>query len=484
MRSVGVGIAALVLLIARPAHAQPADNNFAIDLFQGPILAPIRVTSMAGAYAGYAEGIAGFVSNAASPAIRHSHSSAWWDMDLDASFSVPIPLFGNNDFDNSGDLDADYTNFIYLSGGLQLQAGPFGAGFFGDLQRYTLTFANGESNIVLVGRYHLLVAWQFFGGQFALGGGARATTLGLSAPEAEITFAGIAPQFGALIKPDWTPFRLGATYRHRVNAGTSIGEGTGEDTNGVLRAGQLIMPNRVELPYEVELGIAIQVGARPLNPSWIDPNDHERELRVSYREREITRRRKRRRSLQAIDDPRARQALREKWLVEEQEENDRAARRMKRDFGRLRDERRARAKNWPREHLLLTADLLITGPVDGAIHLERFLAQQQPSEASTCAAVASGESVNFSPRIGFEMEPVSQWVHTRFGSYYEPNRYRYTPSECSDRIGRQHFTFGADVKLATTTWFGLVPEVTYKLQVYGDLAPRYQSFGAGFGVWY
>lgn len=484
MRAIGVCTAALVLLVARPADAQPANNDYAIDLFQGPILAPIRVTSMGGAYAGYAEGIAGFVANAASPAVRHSHSSGWWDTDLDASVSVPIPLFGNNDFDNSGDRDADYTNFVYLSGGLQLQAGPFGAGFFGDLQRYTLSFPNGESNFVLVGRYHLLVAWHFFGGQFALGGGARATTLGVSGPDAEITFAGIAPQVGVVIKPDWTPFRLGATYRHRVNAGTSIGQGASEDVDGIVRAGQLIMPNRVELPYEIELGMAIQVGARPLNPSWIDPDDHEQELRDSYRARAAARRRDRVRGLAAISDPALRQALYEKLLIEDQQEDARDVRRMERDLERLRAERRARAKNWPREHLLLTADLLLTGPVEGAVHLERFLAQQQPSPDSSCVAVASGENINFSPRIGFEMEPVPQWVHTRFGSYYEPNRYRYTPAECSDRVGRQHFTFGADVKLVTTTWWGLVPEVTYKLQAYGDLAPRYQSFGAGFGVWY
>src|SRR4051794_23524807 len=38
------------------------DNRFSLDLFQGPILAPISVTGIAGAYAGYAEGIAGMVA--------------------------------------------------------------------------------------------------------------------------------------------------------------------------------------------------------------------------------------------------------------------------------------------------------------------------------------------------------------------------------------------------------------------------------------
>ena len=75
------------------------------------------------------------------------------------------------------------------------------------------------------------------------------------------------------------------------------------------------------------------------------------------------------------------------------------------------------------------------------------------------------------------------WVQTRFGGYYEPNRFTYEGAGCTSRPGRQHFTFGADLKLFSTTWFGLVSETTYKLQGYGDLAPRYQAFGLGFGVW-
>jgi hypothetical protein len=91
--------------------------------------------------------------------------------------------------------------------------------------------------------------------------------------------------------------------------------------------------------------------------------------------------------------------------------------------------------------------------------------------------------MNFSPRVGLEMEPVPLYVKTRFGSYYEPNRFSYEGPGCGDRPGRQHFTFGGDLRLFSSTWFGLVPETTYKLQAYGDLAPRYQSFGLGLGVW-
>jgi hypothetical protein len=478
-------------LAAAPAEAQPVDNSFAIDLFQGVVLAPIRVTSMGGAYAGYAEGIAGFVANAASPAVRHSHSSGWWNFEIDGSVSFPIVLFRNNDFDNSGDFDADYANFIYLSGGLQLQAGPFGAGFFGDLQRYTLTFPPDDAaTYVTVGRYHLLVGWGFFGDQFDVGAGVRALSLGIDATDVAFSVFGASPQVGFLVKPDWTPFRVGATYRHLVRGGRTSESGITE-VDGVERAGPLVLPDRVELPWELELGVSLQVGPRPINPRWIDPDEHEAELRDAFEARRKARREQIARRLRRLPAGKMRQQLGKQLWDEERIVAERERRRYARDLDRLIDERRAHARNWPREALLLTADLLITGEVSDAIHLERFLSQGQAPAATPCVAVASGEHVNFSPRFGIEVEPLPGWIHTRFGSYYEPPRYRYAaqPSapegtSCEDHVGRQHFTFGADLKLFSTTWFGLVPEVTYKLQGYGDLTARYQSFGGGFGVWY
>ena len=483
--------AVAIVAFAEPARAQvdpstgPTTNDFRVDVFQGIVLAPTRVTSMGGAYAGYAEGTAGLVANAASPAIRGPFSLTWFDWDIDASFSIPLNLFGNDDFDNSGELDADYTDFIYLAGAGQLQVGPFGAGFFGDLQRYSLQFPPEQSRtFVTVGRYHLLVAWRFFGNQLAVGAGARALTLSLSPPEAEITVFGVAPEVGFLIRPDWTPFRFGATYRHAVDAGTSIGTGESVDAQGLRRAGNLVLPREVVLPWEIELGLALQVGARPINPEWMDPDDHEAELESFFAERKQARQQEIDRKLASIAPGPAREALREELEAERDREEDRDARALAMRRERLRDERRIRAQSWPREALLLTADLLVTGPVENAIGLERFLAQGQQAPAAACRIVASGEGVDLSPRFGIEVEPFPRWVHTRFGSYYEPQRYTFETPECDARSGRQHFTFGADVKLFSTTWFGLTPEVTYKLQGYGDLAPRYQAFGLAVGVWH
>ncbi len=468
-----------------PSHAQPNDNDYAIDLFQGPLLTSARSLSMGGALAALGQGIGAYTSNAAAPATRHPYSLSWWDFDIDGTLSFPIRLFDNNDFDNSGDLDADYTNFIYLAGGLQLQAGPFGVGTFGDLQRYQLSFGDGESTTVLVGRYHLLAGWGFLDHQLIVGGGARAVSLGVSAPDAELTFFGVSPQVGVLVRPNWTPFRVGATYRHAVKSQFSIGSDVTEDDAGVSRAGPLIIPREVELPWELEVGAAIQVGARPLNPAWINPHDHEEELRESYHRRRQQRLRRIHDQLLSMPAGDGRAALRARLLEEEEARQRREQRQMEQDLELLLEERRSYARNWPRDAVLLTVDLLVTGPVSDGVSLERFLSQGQSFETDgECQVVASGREVNFSPRFGVETEPFPRYMHVRVGSYYEPNRFSYQPQRCNDRVGRQHFTFGLDVKLVTTTWFGLTPEVTYKLQAVGDLAARYQSFGLGFGVWH
>ncbi len=473
-------------------RAQAADlgaNDFTIDLYQGPVLASGRVTAMGGAYAGYAQGIGAYSVNAAAPAVRHSHSTSWVDVDIDASLSFPIVFFQRNDFDNSGESDGAYQSYVYLSAGTNVQVGNFGFGFFGDLQRYGVTFppAN-EPTSVAIGRYHVLGAYQFFGGQFVLGGGVRAHSLNISAPgrglDTELGMVGVSPEVGFLVKPDWAPFRIGATYRHAVSGLLRSDSRTTIDERGVRRAGGLVVPNDMEMPWEITAGLAFQVGPRPLNPRWLNPREHEREFEAARAERRTVRERRRATRLEAIPPGPERALLAAKLEAESLTEARDEELEAQRDRSRLEAERRAILHDWPREYLLVTTDLLVTGPVDNGVSLERFLGQAMPASDAPCQATASGRAVNFSPRVGLEIEPIPNWVHTRVGSYYEPTRFRYAPEACNDRVGRQHFTFGADVKAFKTTWFGLADEVNYKVQFNADIAPRYQSFGAGFGVWY
>jgi hypothetical protein len=475
-------VAALVLLggaLSAEAQTLP-DNRYAIDVFQGPILAPIRVTGIAGAYAGSAEGIPGMVTNAAAPAVREADSTNFIELDLAASISIPLAFAERQDFDNSGRTDYEHSDFIYGNLGGMVQVGAIGVGAIGELQRYTLTEtapagATAEATDVTLGKYHLLAAWRLLGDQLMIGTGVRIATLGIDPKESEFTLAGVAVETGFLVRPAFRPFRLGATFRFPVEA-ELIGEADTVDVGGVLKAGGLVLPNRVVLPWELEVGLAFQIGSRPLNPAWIDPRAQEEPVRRSIEAGRLRRWAAQRSALLAIKDAAAREEQAREIEAEERlalEEDERA---MKRAARALKRQRRQRYWSWPRERVLLTAEVLVTGAVSRGVSLEVFLGQNQEGYAGQGSAIGtSGDRVSFSPRFGIETEPILDLVQTRLGSYYEPSRF--------GGVGRQHFTFGADLRLGPSTWWGLVPEIIYKLQASVDLAPRYESVSFGFGTW-
>ncbi len=135
--------------------------------------------------------------------------------------------------------------------------------------------------------------------------------------------------------------------------------------------------------------------------------------------------------------------------------------------------------------------MLLSGPVARGVSVQSFLGQNEPTTAQYDPSIllghayersligSSGATVSFSPRLGVETEPVPGYVHTRVGSYYEPARYTFR------NIGRQHFTFGADLRTFSTSWFGVLSHPqTYKIQASGDFAARYQSISLGLGTWH
>ncbi len=481
----GIAIAAAALAAEPAARADTITNNhYSLDFFQGASLAPIRVIGIGGAYAGVADGISGFVANAASPALRDSSSTAWVELDAGVSLSLPLVLFERADFDNSGKIDQAYTDFIYLAAGGLLQLGPFGTGFIADVQRYTLR-SGGVRTDVNIGRAHVLGAWSFLGGQLMVGGGARIGGMFLQTPDAQFTMLGVAPEVGFLVRPDWKSFRVGATFRFPVDAGELGSPQLRIDKGGIRRAGGLVLPDHVVWPWELEVGLAVQVGPRPLNPQWINPHDQEAELATLQG---IERRR--REAARALELAGVADASERRLRAKEHEEaRAREAEDDRRSFAKtakqLQKERQARYLNWPREMLLVTAELLVTGDVPRGVGLEGFLGQgATPGNAPPGSVVgSSGSEVNFSPRFGIETEPIPGLVHTRFGSYYEPRRLKLSGSDITAGVGRQHFTFGADLRVLTTTFWGLVPEITYTLQASVDIAPRYESFSVGIGNW-
>jgi hypothetical protein len=391
------------------------DNGYALEFFTGPLIAPSRVTGFGGAFNAAAESVDGGAVNAAAPAVREPFSYDWFDYDLNFDISFP-GAYGGTDFDNRGQqanrqLVDRIDSFLYLNLGAQLQFGELGTSVTGEFLQYTISPAQAGTpglNLTL-GRYHALAAYGLAGDQFVVGTGLRGVTAqvnqqgGGQPTRTLLTMTGIAPEVGIVVKPDNTPYRLGATARAPVS-GKSFGRGAIQtDANGVDRAGPFILPSRV-----VEM----------------------------LREEQ---------SIRAIED--------EHMAVESR---------------RLRAIRKARFENWPRERLLILASVLIAGASENAVAMEGFLEQKLDYV---------GRSVSVIPRFGFESEPIVNLLRARVGTYIEPSRFE-------DGHARQHFTFGADLRLFPFSPFRIFGDQVWRAGFATDLAPRYANWGFGIGAWH
>jgi hypothetical protein len=409
--------------------------------------------------------------------VRDPYSVSWFDYDVSVGVSAP-GLFGghNTDFDNPGNL-SNVTNpltgdYFDLNFGGTLQFGELGIGATGDLEQFSLTNAmQGTQGLAMqIGRWKALGAYGFFDGQLVLGGGARILTMQIqqnSGPTL-LTMTGAAPEVGALYMPTGLQWRFGAAARAAVS-GRPLGSEnvTIDPVTNVRRVGAFTLPSSVTLPWEVEMGVAYQLGPRPLNPGWENPHSQESWLR------------------QRIADARAERALLHDSEIAMVPPAARARRAAELDYAehviqaaedeelaeaskKLYEERKARYENWPRERILLLASVLLSGPSDDAISLEGFLNQ---------AVETVGRKLTATPRLGLEGEPLRDEMILRVGTYVEPSRYENgTP--------RQHFTFGGDVRLFPVDFWGLIPRANLKVGFFIDLAPRYQNYGIGIGNWH
>ncbi len=269
-------LAALAALLA--SRAALADNppltssNYAIDVYQGPVLAPVRVSGLAGAYAPIAEGVEGITVNTAAPAVRSLYSSKHVDYDVSVAFTFPSSL-RDSDFDNNGAVGFANDNFVFTQLGGLIQWGPWGLGGAASLQTYALgQDANGQLLNLGMTRFQLQLARGFFDGELVVGVGLRAVSLEINTAEDAnnklASMLGANVEAGALWTPMDLPLRAALTLRAPVHGGlTPGGPATADDAGNVKVAG-LYLPASVRLPWEIEAGIAWQFGARPLQLPW------------------------------------------------------------------------------------------------------------------------------------------------------------------------------------------------------------------------
>ncbi len=421
--------------------------------------------------------------------MREPYSYDWFDYDVALDVSLP-GAYGGTDFDNRGPtadprLQSTVNSFLYAHAGAQVQLGALGVSATGELFQYGITPSGGGTGVSLIyGRYHALVGYSLFNDEIVFGGGVRIVTLQvkaagstLAAGQTLLTLDGVGPEVGLLWKPSAYPFRVGTTFRSAVGAtvagfagqvGGFIGQGGGSTTpSSAQQTDGYYLPATATVPWELETGMAVQLGPRPMSPPWLDPHVMEADVRARITAARATRQSEYQREL-AITPPAERPG---KLLAQRAYEADLRAiedQELDSESARLRAIRVARDANWPRERITILASLLVTGTSTDAVSLEGFASK-------TFDRV--GQSVSLSPRVGVESEPIPNWLIARVGSYLEPSRF-------ADGTPRQHFTAGADVKLIRFSPWNVFGYGIWRLTFGADLAPRYQNYGIGLGAWH
>ena len=158
----------------------------------------------------------------------------------------------------------------------------------------------------------------------------------------------------------------------------------------------IYLPDNVALPWNVNVGAAVQLGPRPFNPRWLDPDEVVAQTKRYLRWR--ARERKRRRAFlleKARKDGRnvaaAAKAIDAEYATEATLDNQHLDRVQARVRQELLDRERAMADFY----VLISTQLLVTGPAKDAVGVESFLER---------VVNRSGEHTTYSPRLAVETE--------------------------------------------------------------------------------
>jgi hypothetical protein len=435
------------LLCPSAARAQGYQNNdYAIDLFTGPVLGAGRIVGMAGAYTAIATGIDGAMFNPAGYAERHESEIDWYEWELTGGISLG-GLFHRNDFDNNGGRnELSSVDAMMLSGGMRLQFGDVGGGATIVLQNYTLSNGGRAYADVTFMNLRAGAAYSFFDGGLVAGVSVRNVIIDISetdSSESLVYFSGLGAELGALIRPAGARYRVGAAVRTPVDSKPQT-EAAVEVSNGVRTAGGLVLPARVHVPWELAVGFAYQFGERRSNAPWRNTSALRSQLRRQIADG-------------TYEPPDTYGGPPYPALSQH---NPRAALRTAIDNDREAQRRYLRAQ--PRRYVLLSAEVLLFRPTHKGQGVNAFL-RQSPER--------SGARMSYGARVGLESELLPNRLKLRGGSYLEPSRYQRN-------YYRPHVTGGMDVRLFDAWRWSVRGTATV------DVAPRYYDWGLSLGLWY
>jgi len=481
------------LVFARPASADGplgpegsaiGTSDYQIDMTQGVVLSGTRVLGLGGAYVAIAEGFDGSAQTAAAPAVRVADSFDHFDYDIGFGLTFPASVAGNDLFNRGANtnVDASQEGALFLTFGALLQDGRWGFALRADYTTFELAPKNQSLGLVSrFGGVNLQLARSWFDGQLVTGFGSRGSGLAIEnrnpqpgEPKELFNIEGASLEIGALWRPNWQRFRVGAAVRSAV-VSNAITSQIPRDAAGdrVLTRGttDLYLPSSATLPWDVNVGVAVQLGARPFNPRWVDPEVALARFERFLQWRRAERARRKRARLAAAPNPAARQAVEAAAEAQDTELATLEEMSRERTEQQVRNELRRRYRAMQRFYVLLSSSLLITGPVKDGVGVEGFTQGQ---------VQRSGQRTTLSPHFGVETELIPDWTKIRAGTYREPTRFANPRARA-----RMHGTFGFDQNLFPWTVFGLFDEDTsWRLSAAMDLSERYFAWGASVGVWH
>jgi hypothetical protein len=326
---------------------------------------------------------------------------------------------------------------------------------------------------VTISTTHFQIAHGLAHNQLVFGVGARFVAMSLRGTDSErasFTSTGNGLEFGVVWKPEQRPLRLGAALRTSIRTEASYRENLLPNANGdivVPAPGTegVYLPKAVAFPWDLNVGFAVQLGARPFNPPWrTDGELIERET-LAHRMRELDREEERTRAVASAKTPEEREEIRRRFARDQRADDERLDRALLDADERI--ERELTRMN--RFYVQVAGSVVLSGPVDNAVGVESLVTQ---------VVSRSGKRPVVSLRLGVESGVVPTLLKVRAGTYLEPTRF-------DDGSPRLHATAGLDIKLIRWNVFGMWPDdYMWRLGLGGDAARNYYTWGLTIGGWY
>jgi hypothetical protein len=421
-------------------------NDYAIDLFTGPVLGSPRIVGMAGAYGAIATGIDGSMFNPVGYAERAEEEIDTWEWELTGGIWLG-GLFSRNDVDNNGSrkLEAQDAFQFSLGGRLQIGSGGFGISLLSET--YELDQSSGAHSELSFSTYRFGTAYAFMRGSLVGGVAARGISFSLSdanAPSEDdlVSFDGLGAEIGVLLRPAHQRYRASTVVRTPVSSRVES-ESKVMVVDGLRTVRGFVLPEEIRVPWEVDVGFAYQFGARRTNVPWRNPNQLKRELSEKL-------------SKGLYVPPPSNGGPAYPPLPDDE------AATLKVAMEHEREAARRYLRHQPRRYVLLSGDVLFSGRTARGQGVQAFVAQRRE---------ASGRKVSIGVRAGVESEVMENRLKLRGGSYLEPSRFARAHY-------RPHGTFGSDVRLFDLWEWSIRASATL------DVAPRYFDWGLSVGLWH